>query len=51
MTIAILSWLIATLLPQVAQRVVDSGHFACQKTAIVLAGRHFIGVPELQSLS
>ncbi|MBF1994147.1 selenide, water dikinase SelD [Serratia symbiotica] len=46
MAIAILGWPIATLPPEVAQRVVDGGRFACQQAGIVLAGGHSIDAPE-----
>nr|WP_166635116.1 selenide, water dikinase SelD [Mesocricetibacter intestinalis] len=46
MAIAILGFPIKLLPPEVAQRIVDGGRFACQQAGISLAGGHSIDAPE-----
>ena len=46
MAVAILGFPIKLLPPEVAQRIVDGGRYACQKAGIALAGGHSIDAPE-----
>ncbi|OOF70783.1 selenide, water dikinase SelD [Rodentibacter caecimuris] len=46
MAIAILGFPIKLLPPEVAQRIVEGGRFACQQAGIALAGGHSIDAPE-----
>ncbi|QGM81665.1 selenide,water dikinase SelD [Otariodibacter oris] len=46
MAIAILGFPINVLPPEVAQKIVDGGRFACQQAGIALAGGHSIDSPE-----
>lgn len=46
MAIAILGFPIKLLPPEVAQRIVDGGRFACRQAGITLAGGHSIDAPE-----
>ncbi|WP_424408239.1 selenide, water dikinase SelD [Pasteurella sp. PK-2025] len=46
MAIAILGFPIKLLPPEVAQKIVDGGRFACQQAGIALAGGHSIDTPE-----
>lgn len=46
MAVAILGFPIKLLPPEVAQRIVDGGRFACQQAGIALAGGHSIDAPE-----
>lgn len=46
MAIAILGFPIKLLPPEVAQKIVDGGRFACQQAGIALAGGHSIDSPE-----
>lgn len=46
MAIAILGFPIKLLPPEVAQKIVDGGRFACKQAGIALAGGHSIDAPE-----
>lgn len=46
MAIAILGFPVKLLPPEVAQRIVDGGRFACKQAGIALAGGHSIDTPE-----
>ena len=46
MAIAILGFPINKLPPEVAQKIVDGGRFACHQAGISLAGGHSIDAPE-----
>lgn len=46
MAIAILGFPIKLLPPEVAQRIVEGGRFACKQAGIALAGGHSIDTPE-----
>ncbi|PVX40618.1 selenophosphate synthase [Pasteurella langaaensis DSM 22999] len=46
MAVAILGFPIKLLPPEVAQRIVDGGRFACLQAGIALAGGHSIDAPE-----
>lgn len=46
MAIAILGFPINLLPPEVAQKIVEGGRFACQQAGITLAGGHSIDAPE-----
>ncbi|TQV88768.1 selenide, water dikinase SelD [Aliikangiella coralliicola] len=46
MAIAILGWPVDKLTPDIAQKVVDGGRFACKEAGISLAGGHSIDSPE-----
>lgn len=46
MAIAILGFPINVLPPEVAQKIVEGGRFACQQAGITLAGGHSIDAPE-----
>jgi selenide,water dikinase len=46
MAIAIFGWPIDKLGPEVAQRVIDGGRYACMSAGIPLAGGHSIDAPE-----
>lgn len=46
MAIAILSWPVDKLAPEIARQVVEGGRAACQEAGIALAGGHSIDAPE-----
>ena len=46
MAIAILSWPVDKLAPEIAQQVIEGGRFVCQQAGISLAGGHSIDAPE-----
>lgn len=46
MAVAILGFPIKLLPPEVAQKIVEGGRFACQQAGIALAGGHSIDAPE-----